>query len=67
MFRSKIWALLPLLVFIVLYLATSLALNDYYKMSVIVVFLLLQWWPLYCTHEFRFTKRRNILPEVRAT
>lgn len=40
MFRSKIWALLPLLVFIVLYLATSLVLNDFYKMPVIVAFLI---------------------------
>ncbi len=39
MFKSKFWALLPLLTFIVLYLVTSLVLNDFYKMPVIVAFL----------------------------
>ncbi|MCW5911683.1 MAG: Na+/H+ antiporter NhaC family protein [Cyclobacteriaceae bacterium] len=39
MFKSKFWALLPLFTFIVLYLATSLVLNDFYKMPVIVAFL----------------------------
>lgn len=36
---GKFWALLPLLVFIVLYLVTSLVLNDFYKMPILVAFL----------------------------
>lgn len=39
MFKSKFWALLPLFTFIALYLITSLVLNDFYKMPVIVAFL----------------------------
>ncbi len=40
MFKSKFWALLPLLLFIVLYLVTSLVLNDFYKMPIVVAFLI---------------------------
>lgn len=39
MFKSKFWALLPLFTFITLYLVTSIVLNDFYKMPVIVAFL----------------------------
>ncbi len=35
---GKFWALLPLLTFIVIYLVTSIVLNDFYKMPVLVAF-----------------------------
>jgi Na+/H+ antiporter NhaC len=37
--RGNFWALTPLLVFILVYLATSLVLNDFYKMPILVAFL----------------------------
>jgi Na+/H+ antiporter NhaC len=37
---GKFWALLPLLTFIVIYLFTSIALNDFYKMPVLVAFVI---------------------------
>lgn len=40
MFKSKFWALLPLLLFIVLYLVTSIVLNDFYKMPIVLAFLI---------------------------
>ncbi len=40
MFKSKFWALLPLLFFILLYLVTSVVLNDFYKMPVALAFLI---------------------------
>jgi Na+/H+ antiporter NhaC len=36
---GRFWALLPLMVFIVVYLGTSLLLNDFYKMPILVAFL----------------------------
>lgn len=39
MFKSKFWALLPLLLFVVLYLVTSIILNDFYKMPIVLAFL----------------------------
>lgn len=38
--RGNFWALLPLLVFVVLYLTISLVLNDFYKMPILVAFLI---------------------------
>ena len=35
---GKFWALLPLFIFIVIYLVTSIVLNDFYKMPVLVAF-----------------------------
>lgn len=40
MFKSRFWALSPLLLFVILYLVTSLVLNDFYKIPVIVAFLI---------------------------
>jgi Na+/H+ antiporter NhaC len=37
--RGNFWALLPLLVFIVVYFITSLVLNDFYKMPMLVAFM----------------------------
>jgi Na+/H+ antiporter NhaC len=37
--RGNFWALIPLLVFILVYLVTSLVLNDFYKMPILVAFL----------------------------
>ncbi|GCC52406.1 sodium:proton antiporter [Chryseotalea sanaruensis] len=37
--RGNFWALLPLLVFIVVYFITSLILNDFYKMPMLVAFM----------------------------
>lgn len=37
--RGNFWALTPLLVFILVYLVTSLVLNDFYKMPILVAFL----------------------------
>ncbi|MBN8576001.1 MAG: Na+/H+ antiporter NhaC family protein [Cytophagales bacterium] len=36
---GRFWALLPLITFLVVYLATSLILNDFYKMPLLVAFL----------------------------
>ncbi len=38
--RGRFWALLPLIVFLIVYLITSLVLNDFYKMPILVAFLL---------------------------
>jgi Na+/H+ antiporter NhaC len=38
--QGRFWALLPLLTFIVVYLGTSLLLHDFYKMPILVAFLL---------------------------
>lgn len=38
--KGRFWALLPLVVFIVVYLVTSLVLNDFYKMPILVAFLI---------------------------
>jgi Na+/H+ antiporter NhaC len=38
--RGNFWALTPLLVFIIVYMVTSLLLNDFYKMPILVAFLL---------------------------
>ena len=37
--RGNFFALTPLLVFIIVYLSTSIILNDFYKMPVLVAFL----------------------------
>lgn len=37
--RGNFWALTPLLVFIIVYLITSLVLNDFYKMPILVAFI----------------------------
>jgi len=37
---GKFWALLPLFTFIVIYLVTSIVLNDFYKMPVLVAFVI---------------------------
>lgn len=37
--KGKFWALLPLISFIIIYLVTSLVLNDFYKMPILVAFL----------------------------
>jgi Na+/H+ antiporter NhaC len=37
---GKFWALLPLITFIVIYLVTSIVLNDFYKMPVLVAFVI---------------------------
>lgn len=37
--RGNFWALLPLLIFIVVYFITSLILNDFYKMPMLVAFM----------------------------
>lgn len=37
--RGNFWALTPLLVFILVYLITSLVLNDFYKMPILVAFI----------------------------
>jgi hypothetical protein len=37
--RGNFFALTPLLVFLVVYLVTSLILNDFYKMPILVAFL----------------------------
>jgi Na+/H+ antiporter NhaC len=37
--RGNFWALLPLLIFIVVYFITSLVLNDFYKMPMLVAFM----------------------------
>ena len=37
--NGRFWALLPLLSFIIVYLGTSLVLNDFYKMPILVAFL----------------------------
>ena len=36
---GRFWALLPLIIFLVVYLVTSLVLNDFYKMPILVAFL----------------------------
>ncbi len=38
--RGNFWALLPLLIFIVVYFITSLVLNDFYKMPMLVAFII---------------------------
>lgn len=38
--KGRFWALLPLIIFLVVYLVTSLVLNDFYKMPILVAFLL---------------------------
>jgi len=37
--KGRFWALLPLISFILIYLVTSLVLNDFYKMPILVAFL----------------------------
>ena len=37
--KGRFWALLPLISFIIIYLVTSLVLNDFYKMPILVAFL----------------------------
>ncbi|HNP79124.1 MAG TPA: Na+/H+ antiporter NhaC family protein, partial [Cyclobacteriaceae bacterium] len=37
--KGKFWALLPLLIFVGMYLGTSIVINDFYKIPILVAFL----------------------------
>lgn len=57
--KGRFWALLPLVIFIIVYLVTSLVLNDFYKMPILVAFLLSAVVGFILYPKIRFTQKTD--------
>lgn len=55
--RSGVWALTPLVVFLLLYLVTSLLINDFYKVPITVAFLISSAYAVWITRGISLNER----------
>ena len=55
--RQGLWALSPLMVFLCLYLATSIIMNDFYKVPLTVAFLISSVYAIYITKGLPLNER----------
>ena len=58
--RGSVWALLPLLVFIIVYVASALLAKDFYAVSVIVPFLAATLVALIMNRKVKFEEKVEI-------
>ncbi|MCU6769145.1 Na+/H+ antiporter NhaC family protein [Barnesiella propionica] len=61
--KPSFWALSPLLVFLVLYLVTSLLINDFYKVPISVAFIISSVYAVCITRRKKFSERVALFSE----
>ncbi|MFR0836910.1 MAG: Na+/H+ antiporter NhaC family protein, partial [Barnesiella sp.] len=61
--KPSFWALSPLLVFLVLYLVTSLLINDFYKVPISVAFIISSVYAVCITRRKKFSERIALFSE----
>ncbi len=54
---ANIWALLPLLIFLIIYLVTSIIINDFYKVPISVAFIIASAVSVMMTTDLKFAAR----------